>query len=344
MIYRYISYKCLSLSRYFIFTSCALVHITSRSVLLPPAFNRCIETKHVTSLNHIIKLFMQYCNVNIKMVPNEDILIKLNTPEIIELKDFYNVHKDQFPQVYSFLKTTLKWHKTHPEYITVFSVQGDWRNDGTFIALLTFSCYDIFMHSLQDSYEKLRIGLTQTKQINWYDYEIIFYAMYEKLKPIILQALSDINVPIKLSDETYLWQLPQNAALQLSDTFDHNDYYMDAVKAEDAEAINAIWPPRFNTSLEYIRTFITMNGGFGIYEKSTHELVSWVLINVLGQLGVLQTREGYFKNGFGAALTRKAARIIGKNGDHPIGTIGSMNLASQGLFTKLGFEQKFYYL
>lgn len=74
------------------------------------------------------------------------------------------------------------------------------------------------MHSLQDSYEKLRMGLTQTKQINWYDYEIIFYAMYEKLKPIILQALSDINVPIKLSDETYLWQLPQNAALQLSDT------------------------------------------------------------------------------------------------------------------------------
>lgn len=197
------------------------------------------------------------------------------------------------------------------------------------------------MHSLEDSCEKLRIGLTQTKQINWYEYEVIFYATYEKFKPIIEQAMSDINVQIKLQRVTHLWVLPEKEALQLPDTFKHNDYYMDTVKPEDAEVINAVWPPRFNTSLEYIRTFITMNGGFGIYEKGTDKLVSWLLINVMGQLGVLQTREGYYKNGFGAALARKASSIISRNGDHPIATVRGGNLASEGLFTKLGFKQKY---
>lgn len=74
------------------------------------------------------------------------------------------------------------------------------------------------MHSLEDSCEKLRIGLTQTKQINWYEYEVIFYATYEKFKPIIEQAMSDINVQIKLQRVTHLWVLPEKEALQLPDT------------------------------------------------------------------------------------------------------------------------------
>lgn len=86
----------------------------------------------------------------------------METPEIIELKEFYSNHKDEFPQIYSFLKTTLKWRETHPEYITVFSVQGDWRNDGTFIAILTVSYFLILLvHTHQLFRNKVNIHLKQ---------------------------------------------------------------------------------------------------------------------------------------------------------------------------------------
>lgn len=65
----------------------------------------------------------------------------VNSLEVLSESDV-NLLRDEYehyahPYVYSFLNTALKWRKSHPDknYITIYG-PIDWKDDGTFIALL----------------------------------------------------------------------------------------------------------------------------------------------------------------------------------------------------------------
>lgn len=114
--------------------------------------------------------------------------------------------------------------------------------------------------------------------------------------------------------------------------------YIKQLSPEDAAVINDLWPHKYDDSEQYIRTFIQMNGGYGLYIKSSNMLAAWVLKNQMGTLGVLQTRNGYKRRGYGTLVTKALALEIAREGHVPLGTILLQNKPSQTMFRKLGYS------
>lgn len=58
-----------------------------------------------------------------------------------------------------------------------------------------------------------------------------------------------------------------------------DDFYIGEIKLCHADMINELWPLKSAKSLDYVKTLISMNGGIGLFDRKTDELVSWVLTN-----------------------------------------------------------------
>lgn len=54
---------------------------------------------------------------------------------------------------------------------------------------------------------------------------------------------------------------------------------MGELNLSHAKTINDEWPLKSANSLGYIESIITLNGGIGLFDKETNELLTWVLTN-----------------------------------------------------------------
>lgn len=104
-----------------------------------------------------------------------------------------------------------------------------------------------------------------------------------------------------------------------------------------AKLIDSLWPYHYPGSEEYIALMLEINGGFGLFTKSTDQLVSWVLLNCLGDLGLLQTLEECQRKGYGSIMIRVASQKIGLEGGWCCGAVSVDNGACQTLLRKIGF-------
>lgn len=113
---------------------------------------------------------------------------------------------------------------------------------------------------------------------------------------------------------------------------------MKKLNEDHAVVMNEIWPHKFKGSLDYLKTFIKMNGGFGVFLKEDDSIVAWILKNQMGMMVVLQTADGYKRKGYGSLVTKAIAKEIAKEGHVPLGTVLIDNFASKNMFKKLGFK------
>ncbi|KAJ8931000.1 hypothetical protein NQ314_016143 [Rhamnusium bicolor] len=107
-----------------------------------------------------------------------------------------------------------------------------------------------------------------------------------------------------------------------------------------SNTVNLPWPQKFPNSEEYVSSLIETNEGYGLFLKSTDELVSWVVKTGLGQLGIVQTEKDHTKKGYACIVTKLLSKKIAEEDENPTGTIAVTNIASQNMFRKLGFEKK----
>lgn len=72
-----------------------------------------------------------------------DILQEISDECLPLLRDLYENQQTTAPQVYSLLNTGISWKKKKPNsnYLTFFSVNGDWLKTGTFILLMQVPLY-----------------------------------------------------------------------------------------------------------------------------------------------------------------------------------------------------------
>lgn len=81
-----------------------------------------------------------------------------------------------------------------------------------------------------------------------------------------------------------------------------------------------------------------MNNSYGVFLKSDGSLVCWMLMNHMGQLGVLQTVPVYKRKGYAMLLTKIMSKEIAEEGQNPSTVIVRGNVASESMFAKLGFH------
>ncbi|KAJ8931002.1 hypothetical protein NQ314_016145 [Rhamnusium bicolor] len=118
--------------------------------------------------------------------------------------------------------------------------------------------------------------------------------------------------------------------------------YIKKLDKSVASVIDSLYKPhryRYSDGDKFISTLIEMNQGYGLFLKENGVLVAWVMRTCLGQIGFLQTVDGYYKKGYATFLAQYVSKQIAKEGFIPMGAISQSNLSSLSLFRKLGFRE-----
>ncbi|KAF2894193.1 hypothetical protein ILUMI_11983 [Ignelater luminosus] len=270
------------------------------------------------------------------MTEKQDILETIPDEVVIELREKYRNAGPHTAYVYNFLNCALKWKRLCPNknFFTLLAPNGNC-TDGTFIAIQSWSCYDIFLYTLDEDTKVLYEALAHTKSIDWKRL-IVLYAVQKDQFPMVLQALNKVEFPIHHSNVYDVWWMSKQKALGLSIDECPSEVYVQKLDKVHAAVINSYWDSRFPNSEEYLSTFIELNGGYGVFTKTTNKLVSWVLKNQIG-LGAVETLKDYKRKGYASLVVKHMAKKCAEEGEDPLGTVLQGNITSQAMFKKLGF-------
>ncbi|XP_018569131.1 uncharacterized protein LOC108909306 [Anoplophora glabripennis] len=269
-----------------------------------------------------------------------DILKALEDDQISELSEMYKANSDAPPYVRSYLETMRRWKRSGKCFlVSLWSPNDCWREDGTFIALMQFGNYDLFMFTLDPKCENLRKGIEETKEINWKNPTLVFN-LHFKHYPYVLEAFRHLNLVANFNRIYDMYFLERDQALKF-DLECPSDVYLKKLDLSVAPLIDYLYKAhrhRYPDGEKFISTLIELNGGFGLFSKQTHDLVAWVMRTCLGQIGFLQTVDGHTRKGYGEYLAKVVSREIAEEGFVPMGAVFHENSASLGLFRKLGFQ------
>lgn len=58
-----------------------------------------------------------------------------------------------------------------------------------------------------------------------------------------------------------------------------DEYFFDKLNEHHAATINDSWTYRSDASYNYIRSMLELNGGLGMFERSTKRILAWILTN-----------------------------------------------------------------
>jgi ribosomal protein S18 acetylase RimI-like enzyme len=111
------------------------------------------------------------------------------------------------------------------------------------------------------------------------------------------------------------------------------------LSTENAEVVDDEWPNKHVASHFLVKRLIEWNQNIGAFNEDG-ELMGWCLRLQAGPLGALQVREKFMRKGIGSLVTLAMCKILANDGLDTFALVGNHNLASQKMFTRLGFERK----
>lgn len=101
-----------------------------------------------------------------------------------------------------------------------------------------------------------------------------------------------------------------------------------------------MWEWRYEGSQHFIQTLIRFNGGYGLTEKATGELLSFGTINDQLAVGILNTLPKARGKRYGELIAKTIAKRIAEKFEmNPTCFINNLNAPSINLFTKIGFKR-----
>lgn len=87
---------------------------------------------------------------------------------------------------------------------------------------------------------------------------------------------------------------------------------------------------------------IDVNGGYGIFLKSTGQLVSWGIKTMMGQIGFVQTLKEFQRKGYASIIVRKFAKEFASEGINPCAIVAIDDIVSHNFFENNGFKKVGY--
>ncbi|KAJ8973548.1 hypothetical protein NQ317_018393 [Molorchus minor] len=269
---------------------------------------------------------------------HHEILMNIPDEDLEKLADMYKEH-GEIPYASSILTNAIKIRKKRSFLIRFMSTGNCWRNDGTFFALMEFPhSYDLVVCTLDKTCKNVYEGLMRTKRLHFHR-PLVFFAVHNTIYPTILKVIEDRKLRVKSDNAYYIYSISRKEAINFKLECPE-EVEIRTLCMSHAALINSLWPLKFPHSDEFLASLIEMNGGYGLFMKSTNELVSWALKTGIGQIGVVQTVESYQKKGFASVVTRILARKIAEEDEDPTATIAVSNVTSQNMFKKLGFTNR----
>ncbi|XP_037927895.1 uncharacterized protein LOC119662361 [Teleopsis dalmanni] len=263
-------------------------------------------------------------------------LIEIPENEWPILRDLY-IHVQNSSCAYYVIQNYILLKITNPEEnIQILSLNGDWKEDGTFILqhCLIEPIYT-FVNTLSTNHERL----LQALQCLDNQKNLLLYGSQQNIKPTIDKYLYDLKIDTTSAYRTILYHMNKEQALQLSyDPFRiSNGVKLIKLEPRHAEKVNSIWSHRGPGTVAFVELLIRNYDGVGIIDETSSELVAWCSRLPLGCLGFLQVMDSHKRLGLGSIMIRKLSHTLAKNNIEVMAPVVFDNVASRSLFEKLGF-------
>lgn len=263
----------------------------------------------------------------------DDILKEISDNDLEKLSYFYKEYEHDLPQVLSVIKTGIEWRQIDKEIFRFYSPNNSWKTDGTFVCFIKPHCNDIFISTLDPLNKNLMDALRYSKLIE-YD-KLVVFCLHEKIKPTLLQILDEKGLKYEY-DTCFSMTISKEKALQF-DTRCPDEVYCKQLDTSSVEKIYSVYKYK-NKPPGYLAKLIEMNKCYGLFLKSTDELVCCAFKTAIGQIGMLQTMDEFKRKGYGSLVTRIIAKSLAEEGIQPFATITENNEASKEMFNKIGFQ------
>ncbi|GLV34644.1 uncharacterized protein CBL_09125 [Carabus blaptoides fortunei] len=175
---------------------------------------------------------------------NDDILQEIPDEQLPALRDLFKGRWPYALHAYYWLDNYIDWKKRNITKIKFYCPEGRW-DDGTFIATEDEPLHTIFLFSLEKSCNRLRNALSKTSKIRWTqeNFTIFFLAIHEDFQPTIMNELAVRGITVNHRDIANMWWIPKADALKYDYTIP-GEVYLAALKEEDVDAIDSVWPHR----------------------------------------------------------------------------------------------------
>ncbi|XP_036327946.1 uncharacterized protein LOC118740497 [Rhagoletis pomonella] len=261
-------------------------------------------------------------------------LVEIPQTEWPELRDLYEGQK-KFTCAYNTIQCLIEWKTQNEELdIKIHSLDGDWRRDGTYVAIHKKPYNQVFINTLSENQERL---LTALKMLNNKG-NLNIFAYPERLIPtvekfVLAEGLKKENF---LADGTAWYHIDMEKAKQLP-VHVPEGFTLRRLETKHAEQVNSVWPHWAPGTVIFVERMIAYNDSVGVFD-SAGNLVAWSLRLPIGALGLVQVVDTHKRLGLGSLVVSEISKLIASKGLEVTAPVIFENAASRSMFEKLGFK------
>ncbi|XP_065216427.1 uncharacterized protein LOC135842745 [Planococcus citri] len=258
-----------------------------------------------------------------------------------EVSNFLQVLKKELPYslfAINYIETCNKWKQKNDQLeISLLYTESSMKT-GVFVGILksgcngisaTFYAFDNYSNDLEISLQKVPIHWSNVTR---------FEGIVGKHTQIAEKLISDYGIEMESFLLTIV-SLPKEDALKLEVTCPDRVEFA-PLNDQHANEIHNLWGLKYDYSVDALKYSIRYNNeaAYGVFCKTSGELLSRCIRSHTGFLGALQTVKSAQNKGYAKLLLKYIAKRLAEKDILPCGFIEDDNFASLHVFRSLGFK------
>ena len=276
-----------------------------------------------------------------------DILRELNDEELNYVLEQLKKKLPYAIRDYYFIQCALKFRekaknfsdvsmKCLPKFYTHYNGKKD---NCTVFAITGNEDHTVSAFTFENSLKELKECFDHTELIKW-DQGVLIVLMHAEQTVVPLQTIMNNGANLKEDKHaSYYWMTMEEAQHDSFTITIPENTMIKSLTEQHAKTCNDMWQWRSNNSDKFIRSLILINGGYGLFNQTTNELLAFALINDHFATGLLNVAKQCRGKGYGELMARYLTIKIAKMGLHPTCYIDAHNTVSQKLYNKIGYKK-----
>ncbi|XP_038106884.1 uncharacterized protein LOC119766421 [Culex quinquefasciatus] len=253
-----------------------------------------------------------------------------------ELRDLFKFEWPKHELAYNTIQNYIDWDEKDSKIkdLEILSLNGNWRQTGAYLVLDRFQ---IFLYTLEEDCNSLKRAL---RLIDW-DYSYRISVVLDAHWSTVDAVLKQQHIETRFYNKSLLFYLPREEALKFHIELPQG-LQLKQLTAEHGVYANRLWPHRNSGSEYFIKRLAAWNVSMGLFSESG-QLLGWCFQWQTGAIGPLEVLPEHYRKGYGTLLTKAIARELAGRGRNCYGNVSETNVASIGMFERLGFRLPCYH-
>ncbi|XP_058126745.1 uncharacterized protein LOC131267802 isoform X3 [Anopheles coustani] len=251
-----------------------------------------------------------------------------------ELRDIYRRNWPKHEFAFYLLQNYIQWKSQEQTLnVNIFSLNGNWRNDGTFVL-------KVIVEEI-DGYGSYLIRLL--KLLEWEKLSEISMDYLGTHHMAVTKVINDNNLLVRSSNmANYYFMAKEQALAATSLPLPEGFSFARLTPTKHLDYVYNQWPLRSHISYEagygLLNRLLLLNESVGLFDAEG-VLVSWCLSDQTGAHSDLQTVDSHCRKGYGRLVVMELAKRLARNGSDSKAYVLQENSKSVKLFESIGFHK-----